>query len=309
MEKIIEDMQREFQEQLANVSVGYLKLGLEHYHKKRFYYEIYPQVLVGNLGIAIELMLKAFLAEKKIELVLKKIPIELQAFFATPKDFVDSQRIKPYQIELLGSKFKTIQLDDCISLFYIFCPDLKQEMASHLRYLSSCRNTSVHSFMPKFEKYQLDRVVFMAISIYCTFEKKDTFKHFKYKLTDADNIFLEEYDKDRIERVQKALIDSREKAKSLSARTVSICEDWQVMGVDCPACGNEGALYGDTEETYNDPDSEPSLHFIGDSFECSECGLELLDSKELELAGIETTQDYDHRIEEWLHEGECGEYY
>ena len=46
-------------------------------------------------------------------------------------------------------------------------------------------------------------------------------------------------------------------------------------------------------------DVEISLNFLGDSFRCDTCGLELKDLDELELAGIDTVVDYDNKIDSW----------
>ena len=56
------------------------------------------------------------------------------------------------------------------------------------------------------------------------------------------------------------------------------------------------------EETEEEDETEDgiSLLFIKDQFECDNCGLILDDAEELELAGIETSEDLEAYLDEWF---------
>ena len=56
-------------------------------------------------------------------------------------------------------------------------------------------------------------------------------------------------------------------------------------------------------------DYKPSftLTFVGESFECGECGLKLEDYDELEMAGIDPIVDRTHEIDRW--EGDYESYH
>jgi len=290
MEKTIKKIQEDLKYGLATAARGYLKIGLDHYHKKLGYYEVFPQVLIGNLAISVELMLKAFIASQKIDLLFKDLPLGLKAMLSAPSLFTVKD-IRPLEIELRSSKYKTLELNECISLFYIFFPEQKQNLGAHFRFLTSCRNTSLHSILPKFQKYELDRTVYLSLNLFQILEKKNTFDLKKYVLTPEDKKFLTKFDSDRVERVEKAIASAREKAKKINEPDIISVSEWDVIDTTCPVCESTGLLFGDTVEGYNDPESGPMLLFIPDSFECKACGLKLSDALELELAGMAKSYD------------------
>ncbi len=79
--------------------------------------------------------------------------------------------------------------------------------------------------------------------------------------------------------------------------------DWDVYPIECPVCGCGALLIGQTEERGDyDEDGSPSLslEFVGESFECEECGLKLEDYDELLIAGIEPDVDRSDEVDSWV---------
>lgn len=300
MQKELNRLKEDLIRSLANSSIGYLKLGMEHFHSKKYYYEFHPQTIISNLSISIELMLKAFIAKHGLELLFDNLPLEFRAILAKPNSFKKS-RLRPYEIELQSNFFSTKKLSDCIALFYILKPDHKQIFGSYFKQLILARNSSLHFYLPKYKKYNVERIAYLAISLYKLLKEESVFS-FNYNFTKEDDGFITTYDSDRIIKVEKVLKMARENAKKLdySNYTYSPHDEWQSYETDCPCCGSNALLFGDTEEDFDSEYGEPYLTFIAYSFECSECGLVLDDFFELELAGMEAAYDRTDSHDSWV---------
>ncbi len=303
MEKAIKQIQKGIQNDLAKAATGYLKLGLSHYHEKRSYFEFYPQVLVGNLAIAVELMLKSFIAGLSLDLLYTGLPLELRSALAAPSNLPSDFRFRPYEIELSGTTYRMLDLSQCISIFGTYFRKDKKQLGSHLKFLRECRNASVHGVLPSFQKYELDRSVYLSLRLHEILKQAKALGFFSYSLTPEDKQFLKEFDDQRIIRVQNSLAQAREKAKSVEGTTLVGVNGWESFTTSCPACGCEGVLSGDTDvDPPADSDDHPHLTFFAYSFECEDCGLTLRDTQELELAGMKVVYDRDTELPEWFHQ-------
>ena len=63
-------------------------------------------------------------------------PIELRCALAAPSGMPQSFRPLPFEIGLRSSAFRSIELDEAISAFGVFCPELKKQLQVHLRLLA-----------------------------------------------------------------------------------------------------------------------------------------------------------------------------
>ena len=252
-------------------------------------------------------MIKALLTEYDICLLYLDIPIELKLAFHIPEKMPEKAPWKLYEYQLKSSNYKTIGLPECITYFGILFPDQKQKLGSHLRFLERTRNLALHSTLPAFRQYELHRTIYLTLCVYDTLFKREPSLFHSYKLTDNEKnkLFLSSFDDLRVDRVHKAIEAARLKANSISGEKATISvDDWTVMVVECPICGNDALLFGDTQDDWEcDEHTEIlSLTFLADSLECEFCGLKLEDAKELELGGIDPVQDRSELADKWMEE-------
>ncbi len=150
----MKDAQDELVRSLFSASGAYGRAGLalfrgkgkEGIHKNN-------QAAIGNLAVATELLLKAYIAKLSLLLLLKDIPLELKCALIAPDSLPQTFKKAPYRMDLRSSAFKSIELDEAIAVFSVFFPDFKKRFGSHLRFLSRYRNLSVHAGLPEFREY------------------------------------------------------------------------------------------------------------------------------------------------------------
>jgi len=313
MEKYVESITKTYTHELGRSAIQYLQAGLDLFHKQRqkYYGQSYyeqAQVALGNLSIAVELMLKTLIAKNNLGLILKNIPLELKVVLSCPKGVPESFNWRRYDIDLRSFSYKTIELDECISCFYIFFPELRQTLQPHLRFLSKFRNMSLHSALPSFHQYELDRVTFLALQIFNSLQDNKVFDRYYYMPSKLDLKFLKDFQAERIERVKKVIEKAKEQSRKISHKGSAIIIDpvdfWDFYVFTCPICDSDGTFIGHTEETWIDDEDGgfPSLDFHAGAFWCDECNLSLDDVAELELAGIDTHHDRADDVDRWLSE-------
>jgi hypothetical protein len=309
LDKYVNNLKNELHGEISKGAIGYLKTGLDLFHASESA-TTNMQPAIGNLGIAVELMLKALLVGISPVLLFKDLPIDLRLLFLTPKSMPKGFNWRHFDADIRSYKYKAIELDECISIFYILFPEHKQQIQPYLKLLSQTRNASVHAALPSFHAFDLSRTAYLALRIYLLLEDKKSFgKYTRYVLSKKDTEFLESYEAERESRVRLKV--ERAKVQSKKAETMHIVvDDWETYVTSCPICGNDALLEGYTDigaEMDEDGDSEPYLTFFANSFECEACGLNLTDSKELNLAGIEEFYDRSEDLNTWFEDEE--EYY
>ncbi len=300
MTNIVQSLRKHVQSEFAQSAVGYLRIGLRSFFESNSWPYLSAQAALGNLGIAVELMLKSFLAARDIQLIYKNLPFEAQAFLSAFKDLPPSFPWRTFEIAIRSGRYETIGFDESRARFYVFVPELKQSLESHLRFLSQHRNAAVHSVFPSFQRFELEKVAFAALTIVQCLMKSEQFRY-TYVLTDEDRKFLDQFRADRIDRVKRAVEKSKKHAATIEHTSSCISVDeWGLYVTECPICGCDGILYGDTEHGFNE-DNEPfeSLDFFAYEFHCDECGLALEDNEELRLAGMETCFDRTGELNKW----------
>jgi hypothetical protein len=309
MEKFVKKIQTQYTKNLENSALGYLTIGLDLFHQREGF-NLNFQVVMGNLSIAIELMLKAFLSSRNLLLLFKDVPLDFKTLLSCSKDTPRTFNWRKIDIGLSSGTYKTIDFDTCISSFYIFFPDLKQSLHSHMRFLANNRNTSVHFVFPSFQKYEIERVVFVALKMFLTIKQSKACKFTYYQLNDNDKRFLKQFDEDRIKRVKKKIDEAKAKSTKIQHLGASISIDsWEYYITDCPICGSDAILDGYTEkdaEQAMDGYPEPYLSFFADAFKCDDCGLSLDDSEEIRLAGKDIIYDRSDELNEWISENDEG---
>lgn len=308
MKKYFDSIKEQLCHSLAQSARGYLKTGLESFHKERRSSYSCIQPPIGNLGIGIELMLKTFIVKNNPTLLFKNLPIELKVFFTCPDAISKDFNWRHYDIDIRSFTYKTIDLDECISMFNVFYPEYKQVLKPYFRFLSRCRNASVHASLPFFQKYDLERTAYLTIRILEILNSAKTFGYTAYFLSKEDKYFLSTFEEERTERVRRKIEAAKEKSKKLTREMIALSvEDWESYVTGCPICDSDGILTGYTEvlgDVDEDEIVHPCLDFFADSFGCEECGLILDDVEELRLSGMDIHYDRSDEIDKWAAEYE-----
>ncbi len=321
MRDYLAKLQAQYTEQFVRAASEYFDTGLGLLHRHRAASDsTSPQAAIGNLAVAVELILKAFIASKHLVLLFKGLPLEVRTLLlcsvCLPEDF----SLRALDIDLKSATYTTLEFDECIAVFYLFFPELKQQLQSHLRFMSKARNASLHSFLPSFQKYELDRAAYATLRVFDALKTTKGLTYLGQRWSERDSEFMAEFQESRLERVQKAIEAAKEHARKLTGKPSSIAaisNHWETQITTCPICGSDAVLIGFTQRFKSEPNREgqiplPSLAFFPDSFQCAECGLTLADYDELKLAGIPTDfyrYDRSGEIERFIEEYRSGEMY
>ncbi len=297
--KYIEDTKNDIVLSLENSSKAYYQTGMGLFHELRFKTYLEYQPAVGNLCIAIELLLKAIIAQKAFRYLYANIPLEVQIMLTNPEVIENDFNPRKFSIELKSfQKYNTIELNSAISLFYHFFPPKRQEFKPYFSLLSAIRNASVHTALPPFQRYDLDRIAYLATKLFQFTEEEKLIPYFHIFSDEKTQKFINNYNSKRIDRVRKAIENAQNNSKKIKhfGRMIISLDEWDYMVISCPICSSDAIISGYTEDNAGYED-DPDLSFYADSIECNECGLELFDSQELELAGIETYYDRNDDID------------
>jgi hypothetical protein len=288
-------LQQNYQKQFGQAALNYLSAGLRLFHQYRKKSSVVnPQAALGNLSIAVELMLKAFIASKNLILLFKGLPLEAKIMLTCPDSLPVDFKWRPFDIEMRSAKHKTIELGECIATFFIFFPQHKQSLHTHLKILSTYRNASVHHILPTFHKYELERAAFVALQIHDIVQYDKTLSIIGHVTTDDDDDeFLATFRESKLERVSKKIEEAKEHSKRIAAEdddTLYLEVDWDIYIIRCPVCRSNALVFGYIESRTGRHGGE-YLDFFTYGFLCDACGLELDDSEELKLAGVPTLID------------------
>jgi len=294
-------VQREIVDSLASAAAGYAWAGVALVlgtHGRL----CNAQAAIGNLAIATELLVKAFIAKQHLALLFRSLPKELRCALIAPARIPESFRVLPHEIALRSSVHKTLELDEAISVFSVFFPDFKKRYTSHLKFLSQHRNTCVHAAHPGCREYEAQRSAFLFLTLlkHIEAEDADLVRRCDWGDKEKNEAFLAAFNEARLTRVHKKVEAAAEKAKSLSNKVCLEPEEWEWYPVRCPVCGSDGLAYGETKaEADFDEDGcgTVTLSFLAETFECEQCGLELADYDEMKIAGVDT-EDIDRSDEQ-----------
>ncbi len=302
----MKDVQTEIVKNLLRASAGYGRAGLALLHGERDIYRNY-QAAIGNFAIATELLLKGYIANHNLILLLKDIPLELKCALTAFEELPPSFKRSPLKVELRSSAFKNIKFDEAVAVFGMFFPEIKKRLNSHLKFLTRYRNLCVHAALPDFREYEVQRSAFLYLKLLRHLKEKNPvlFKYHMVESKEKIDIFLRKFDEERLNRVHSSIEAAKERAKQLETTSSILGDDWNRCVIECPVCGSDGLIYGETqaEEDFDaDQMYNLILTFVGDFFECYGCGLKLEDYNELEIAGIDPVVDLTDKAEKWQYE-------
>mgnify|MGYP003985323681 CR=1 FL=1 len=306
MEGLKEELKRNVSSSLLNSARSYYKVGLIEVFKSKTNDWRNFQPAIGNLSISVELLLKYLVAQKSIRYLYQNIPLEAQILLTDPNCLPGNHR--PYYIDNIKwfSK-KTIELQKAIELFNIYFPDKKNEFNSFFSSIPDIRNVCVHAAIPRFKKFELDRITYFTIKLFRYVGKidKKAIVHLTKILEGKIVEFIDSYEETTIKIVK----DKIKNAQSIAAnrnfeKIYSTCEGWEEMLQICPVCNEEGICLGNTNPLFDD-DGGTMLIFEASSFQCFSCKLELDSYEEMVFADMDIELPRDEGEEEdWVRQNE-----
>ena len=284
----------------------FLETGLTVFHSRLDRDRSSAQVVVMNLGSAVEFMFRSFLAARNPGLLFRNIPPDLRVLITVPDQLPSLFQWRRFDFDLQSGRYEMIDFDECAACYYLFFPELKQILHPNLTTLSSLMKLGRNTTLPPVNSYDLERIVYSVLQVGVSLHGNDDFDVPAYTMSSRDEDFFRSYNTKRIERVELALAQAREggnEADSDHAETV-IAYNWDTCVTPCPVCLSNGLLDGYTETAVGSDgeDIKPELDFFATRFQCDECGLILNDSEEMKLAKMNTIYDRSEELDKWFEE-------
>lgn len=293
-----------YREKFIKAALGYLRLGLSEFHGVNKDLRLSFQPAIGNLGIFIELTLKAFVAEFCIERLFTNIPLTLSIILSRP-ELMHANYNQQFDHDLHFSEYNTIEFGPAISIFNIIFPEKREEYKALFNLISDIRNLSVHSIIPNYQKYNLDRIAYLSIKLYYLIEEFEFNKEEPFILPHESVEFFNSFNVSKAEEVRKAINKAKGNSKKVFKHGYDFPfisqEDWTTLIINCPVCNRSAKLIGETEKII-DSSGKKKLIFTGEKFECPACGLAFNEYEEIKIANIKTSYDRSLMLDDWEEE-------
>lgn len=298
------ELKRKYVEALGRAALQYLECGLDLFHRHHRSESDSGQASAGNLAVALEFILKCFLAEKNLGAVFRDLPPDMRALLSAPERVPEFFRWRGAPVDLTSPSFRTIGLEECIAGYAVFLPHMKQPLLPHLRFTAGIRDTALHTVPPALGPYELERAGYAVLIAVQSLEQDPAYSNIAYTLREEDHRFLERFVLKRAERVSLALEQARFALTEPAPGRRVEAFGWESMAVACPVCRTEALLRGYTELSVgrDEEGPAPALDFFAISFACPRCGLALHDYDELKLAGMGTLYDRSADMDAWFTE-------
>ncbi len=301
--KNLADVQNSLSVGLSRGGVDYIRTGLDLFHLYRDPEYANHQVVMGNITIGIELLMKGFLARKNLLLVLENPSPETLTALAGGETVNRDFNWRRFEIEFLTGRLKLRDLETTTKSFCLFYPDVREYLERHAKRMTALRNLCVHSVMPSYDKYETEIVSFIALTLVRTLKSSKSLVY-PFIEGDADKGFMKEFRETRLTRVRQAFDEAKKRAHKPESSEIAGDEcDWDRYPELCPVCASPAWLIGETEfAAYEDEDgvAQPGLDFVAKSFECQCCGLVLQDPVLLRLGGFFDHFDRSEDVDKWL---------
>jgi hypothetical protein len=314
LKSVVARLQINYEQQLARAAFDYLETGLSVFYAPREETPFgSPQVALANLAISVELMLKAFISSRNLVLLFKGLSLEIRLFLTCPESLPSTFRWQASEIELKNATDKTIDFAECTSIFLAIHPEHKPTLKAQFDFLTAARNTSVHSFLPPVQAYEVERAAYIALTVYGILKTSKMMSFLGYERNDEnDQQFFASFEAARVKVVQDQLRTAADNAKKLKDRLKlgvdtlpgrDRIEYWMKHIGECPVCSSDVMLEGFTDFVKEDASEDgPEIEYLGfypEHLHCSACGLLLNDYEELKLAAANHLYARDEGIEEY----------
>ncbi|MCE5250910.1 hypothetical protein LLG96_11880 [bacterium] len=306
MNDYIHELKTRYTEDLARSAREFLEIGVNLFHRHRSSEGEFSRTAVDMLSTGTELSIKAFITEKNLGLIFRDIPPEIRVFLSCPESIPHFFQWRTFEPDIRAGTFETLDLNECISCFYIFFPHIKQLLLPHLRFLSMWGNKLGHNAQIPIEPFEFERSGYAVFQILSLLNENESSNLVYHTLTDTDRQFMASFETMRIERVKMAIDQAKSQAYEFSERGIEaiMSQNWDTFTAQCPICGYRGHLYGYTEIAIGEAEDGPqaSLDFFATMYNCDGCGLKLNDIEEMMLANMAILYDRSEDLDRWFHD-------
>ena len=305
----------DIQEGIKRNARSYLELGLKTYKelKPKRYQSwdvsgIQFQTVIGNLSISIELMLKAIIAKECFPFLYSSLPRDFLLMYNYPNKISDKSYFFINDLTSFAGNFKTIEFKEATTIFYELYPDQKDNFKPYFEILPQIRNNSIHAFLPNREIFNLDRIVYISLSLFQFLLDKALYTLDPFDDGNEYKRLIERCEMGMVETVAYKIKKAKENSKREPLRKKPLVNCWDKVIVPCIICQSDAYVKGYCDfrpvqiydEDENDLTFDLYLDFFATGFECEACELNLTDKKELDLTSIDTFYDRSHEVDNWL---------
>ncbi|OIQ17220.1 MAG: hypothetical protein BM556_13485 [Bacteriovorax sp. MedPE-SWde] len=298
----VKEYKERYIKQLCKSSASYFEIGAELFHEAENGEREHTESILGNVCIAVELAMKAYLANKSLTLVYEKLPDKLHITLLCQDEFL----LTDSWSDILNDKMRSISFDRCIVLISTILSDKSKECSVFSKYISelkSVRNNSVHSVM------SVDNPVVFIATIFSSMKvleillagiPEDTGLHDMWKDYSESDFYNNQNEK-LLAKV-KGKINTARNSKKFNTQIPLVQNEFEEVLYDCPACSSKALLSGTIYRTDAVSEFDPVVLYT-EKLKCNSCTLLLDDYEELELAKIpefvELNKTYSDAEEYW----------
>jgi hypothetical protein len=286
---------------LVRASKGYFAVGVKEFlnpHSRE------PQSAAGNLAIALEFMLKAYLATRSPLLIYREVSDDIRIPLICHADFPSERFWIRAENELRSPQAKLIGLKECLTTAFLLLPQMRIALDTHGEYVCKIRNASVHGVIHRMSGYDIDRTAYATIRAAQILNEMEPFLKRTLYVTKQSQDFTAAFDSNRVEYVRTQIEAARVKLKSLTSQAPAIeVDDWDLFVISCPVCQSDCLLTGETSDGVDvepEGDAHVYLEFGASSLSCKHCGLTLRDREELRLADVDRLYNRSSELDRWF---------
>ncbi len=283
---------------LSSAGRAYLETAFPALYARPDAVDAQAQAWIGNLIAGTELQVKGALARINPSLIFKDLPVEVRGYLAAPASLPENFPIVPYELDLKDFHYDVVGLKEAVSAFYVFFPDKKQLLRPYFKLALELRDLSLGGSMGRIRERELGKVAYLALQVAQTAGVPDA-----YPIGREDRKFIEKFEADRRQRVERRLTEARKKAQDakvdISFNDPDPSQGWEEFDARCPVCKNWGVLTGWTQYQCAPDGSEERLVFLSEAFDCNACGLAFDDVEEMRLARMPVSFDRSEDLPRW----------
>lgn len=264
------------------------------------------QVSIGNICIAVELVIKSFSAKIHPLLLFKSLPEDIRLYLLnSEKPPINLQINNRAALFSKFDEFETIDFSKCISLIDTYKPVFYKEFKNYFKDIVIIRNSCIHSSFHEYNKIHYDRFAYLAILIFEILNKDICSPAIESLLRLDSIVSFKTIYKDAIaQKLHEKIVKAKSKKAERDNSIVTISDPFSEYPYECPICESSIIINGSTSAQYQvDEDGMPidvELDFEPENFICKKCGLEIDDFEEFLLLDMDNDYDLSDYKEEWM---------
>ncbi|WP_412470323.1 MULTISPECIES: hypothetical protein [unclassified Halobacteriovorax] len=270
---------------LCKSATSYFELGMERFLEAEKGDKDYSESILGNICIAIELSMKAYLANKSLALVYERLPDKLYITLLCEDEF----QLSDSWSDILNDRLKSITFDRSIKLIETILENSSKNneiFKKHISELKHIRNNAVHSVLNVVNPVVYISTMYSAIKVIevlLTGIPSDSDLHDVWKGYSQSAFYINQ--NEIILAKVKGKINNARSLKKYNPVSNKVDNIFEEVLIDCPACSNKAILKGNAYKP-SFANEFDRIQLYSESVECKSCSLVLDGYEELEIAKI-----------------------